>query len=186
MSISAFTIFSAFPFAFFVALGSYVMYSYGLYHMADHTGVQPAFLAWIPLLRLYTLGQLADRYGTTKGKNSVYRLLLPVLRLMGIVFSIMLLIGILSIFWTGYRTAGRMAVFFGILCGLFTLVSRILECLCYYRVFCDYEPEYAVPYLILCIINLEWVPLFLCRNNVPVGIAGHCRPRQPRYNVNRS
>ena len=47
----------------------------------------------------------------------------------------------------------------------------------------NYEPEYSVLYLILCILGLEWIPMFLCRNNVPVGIAGHCHPRQPRYNV---
>ena len=70
-----------------------------------------------------------------------------------------------------------------ILTFLTEISCRILELLCYYKTFCDYEPEYSVLYLILCILGLEWIPIFLCRNNVPVGIAGHCHPRQPRYNV---
>ena len=63
-----------------------------------------------------------------------------------------------------------------------SIVCRVMELICCYKTFCDFEPEYSVLYLILSILGLEWIALFLCRRNVPVGIAGHCHPRQPRYN----
>ena len=185
MSVNAFImLFSAVPLALFIGGLSYGMYSYGLYKMAGNTGITPAFLAWVPLLRLYTLGQLADRYNSTVEKQSVYRFLLPGLRILG---------GLLSTLWVFttavYATslgarAGSFLIFVLVLLGLILILgSRILELLCYHKTFCDFEPENAVLYLILAVIGLEWIPLFFCRNNVPVGIAGHCRPRQPRYNV---
>ena len=85
-------LFSAVPLALIVSLAVYFMYSYGLYKMADNTGLKPAFMAWIPLLRLYMLGQMADRYNSTVEKRSVYRFLLPLLKVsvfgLGVVASV--------------------------------------------------------------------------------------------------
>lgn len=184
MSIHAFTVLSAFPFTLLVALGTYVMYSYGLHEMAENTGLEPSMLAWVPLLRLYTLGQLADRYNASEDKNSLCRFILPVLRAVNTALAFSTMITMISTFVTGYNLNGILSVIAALLTAVAALACRIVELLCYYKTFRDYEPEYSVLYLVLCIIGLEWIPLFLCRNNVPVGIAGHCRPRQPRYNVN--
>ena len=175
---------SAAPLALFIAVAVYVMYSYGLYKMADNTGVKHAGLAWIPLLRLYTLGQLADRYNNSNEKKSAYRFLLPLLRVIGIGFGLMVVIFSCLTWMTGWRMALSVLVIPGaVLSGLIELACRVLELLSYYKTFCDYEPEYSVLYLILCVLGLEWLPMFLCRHNVPVGIAGHCHPKQPRYDV---
>lgn len=185
MSASAFvTLFSAVPLALFLSIAAYAMYSYGLYKMADNTGIKPAFMAWIPLLRLYILGQMADRYNSTVEKRSAYRFLLPLLRLLKVGFGVLTTVGLLFVYLTGFGVDAIVALLGagGVL--IAELVCRILELFCYYKTFCDYEPEYSVLYLILSILGLEWIPIFLCRNNVPVGIAGHCHPRQPRYNVN--
>lgn len=40
----------------------------------------------------------------------------------------------------------------------------------------DYEPSRAVLYTILAFLELQAIPLLLCRNNVPVGIAGRREP----------
>ena len=184
MSVNGFiTLFSAVPLAFFVAIAVYVMYSFGLYRMAYNTGLKPAILAWFPGLRLYILGQMADRYNSTQRKRSIYRFLLPGLRLIGGVLALIMLACTVGVYLTGWGFVMGSVALFGILGGIVSLTARIMELLCYYKTFCDYEPEYSVPYLILCILGLEWIPMFLCRNNVPVGIAGYCHPRQPRYNV---
>jgi len=167
-------LFSLAPVLLLVSLGSYVMYSYGLYKMAENTGAGGSVLAWAPILRLYVLGRLADRWENSLGKTRLYRIFLPLLRLGG---WLLLQLALLASF-CGWLTALWLLLLLSLGC---LAASRILELLCYYKTFCDFEPEYSLLYFILCLLCLEWIPLFLCRNNVPVGIAGHCRPRQPRY-----
>lgn len=175
-----FAILLAVPFAFFVSLGTYVMYSYALSRMADNTGIKCSILAWIPFARLFTLGQLADRYNNSLIIRSYYRFILPLTKVVEKVFQICLFIGTI---FMGYGMKGH--IMFWIICVTAAFMLRVLEFICYYKIFSDFEPNYVIPYMILCLFGLEWIAIFLCRNNVPVGIAGHCRPKQPRYNVNR-
>ncbi len=168
------TFLSAVPILSFLGIAAYIMYSMGLYSMARNTGVSPAIFAWIPLLRLYTLGQIADRYNGSIGKGSSYRFLLPVLRLLEWV----LLFLSLSSLIIGFAFGGVLVL---LACGLLQTLIFILEQLCYYKTFCDFEPEKSILYLIFSVFGLEWIALFLCRNNMPVGVAGHQYPRQPRY-----
>ena len=182
MSIAFMTLFSAVPLTLLVYGLSYAMYSFGLYKMADNTGVKPAVLAWVPWLRLYTLGQLADRYNSALGKKSSYRFVLPGLRLLSLLFLLLMSMMLFVVYLTGFGLGGVVALMGISGAGFTAMACRVLELICHYKTFCDFEPEYSVLYLILGILGLEWIPLFLCRRNVPVGIAGHCRPRQPRYN----
>ena len=176
-------ILSALPITAILTVGAYVLYSIGLYGMADHTGIYPSWMAWVPILRLYTLGQLADRYnGSTEQKQTCYRLILPCLRLSFPILSVSMLTMILM----GWTIDNLIVLTAFLLMILFTIAVRVVELICYYKAFCDYEPTNAVVYTVLSIFRLEWLALFLCRNNVPVGIAGRCRPKQPRYNVGRS
>ena len=102
MSASAFvTLFSAVPLALFISIAAYAMYSYGLYKMADNTGIKPTFMAWIPLLRLYILGQMADRYNSTVEKRSAYRFLLPLLRLIGVGFGVLITVSLVATWLIG-------------------------------------------------------------------------------------
>lgn len=184
MSLSAVTmLFSAVPLTVFVTAAAYVMYSSGLHRMAENTGVQPSWLAWLPCLRLFTLGQLADRYNFSIDKNSCYRLLLPVLSVASWGLSFVGSLLLFSTYMLGWGGSLLLGGLFTALGAVLALALEIVKIIAYYKTFSDYEPEYSSLYLILCVIRLEWVAIFLCRNNVPVGIAGHCRPRQPRYNV---
>lgn len=190
---SVITLLSAVPIVMIVSVISYILYSMGLYGMADHTGINSAFFAWIPGLRLITVGQAADRYNDSVGKQSMYRVILPSLRAVG--FLIGTFSSALCAAWaTGLALPFRVPVSYGmtmtagalaVLAAALSLATRVCELICYYKIFCDYEPSNAVLYEILCILQLEWVAVFLCRNNVPVGIAGHCRPRQPRYQTDQ-
>ena len=182
MSIVAMTLFSAVPLTALICGLSYAMYSYGLYKMAGNTGAKPALLAWLPCLRLYTLGQIADRYNRSIGKGSIYRFAMPGLRLLSLLFTLLTSAALFVTYLTGWG-ADAIVALLGISGVSFaSMVCRVMELICCYKTFCDFEPEYSVLYLILSILGLEWIALFLCRRNVPVGIAGHCHPRQPRYN----
>lgn len=186
---SVITLLSAIPIVVIVSVISYVLYSLGLYSMADHTGIDNAFLAWIPGLRLITVGQLADRYNDSIGKQSMYRVILPALLAVGLVTGSISSV-LYAAWFTGLAIPFRVPATYGlaatagalaVLAAAVSLAARICELICYYKIFCDFEPSNAALYEILCVLQLEWVAVFLCRNNVPVGIAGRCRPRQPRY-----
>ena len=70
--------------------------------------------------------------------------------------------------------------------GLLALVGvayKVCYLVSFYYVMMDYEPSRAVLYTILAFLELQAIPLLLCRNNVPVGIAGRREPTQPKYGV---
>lgn len=181
---------SALPITSILFVGKYVLYSWGLYGMADHTGIRPSWLAWIPVFRLYTAGQLADRYNQSQNKRSCYRFLLPCFNAIGWILLVMSVCFFFASFIQFFQWRGRasdvsffLAAIFFTVSGFLIIAKRILELICYYKIFCDYEPSNSALYTILCVLKLECIALFLCRNNVPVGIAGRCHPRQPRYNI---
>jgi Ca2+/Na+ antiporter len=106
----------------------------------------------------------------------------PVLILLSLLFTLLTSAALFVTYLTGWG-ADAIVALLGISGVSFaSIVCRVMELICCYKTFCDFEPEYSVLYLILSILGLEWIALFLCRRNVPVGIAGHCHPRQPRYN----
>lgn len=164
-------------------LAFYILGSLGLYSMANNTGVKDSWLAWIPGLNHYLLGSLADRYQSSVGKKSLFRLFLPLIS----VFSFMIhlpfwfFVGILYLSTT---LDISIALFFISLIGLiFTILEKAIYLITFYHVMKDYEPSRAVAYTILAFFALEEVVLFVTRNKVPVGIAGRSPSLQPKYNV---
>lgn len=64
-----------------VAVGAYVLKSYGLYKIAEKKGMENAWAAWIPFLRTYYQGELAGEIeiGRKKLKRpGIWMLLLPI------------------------------------------------------------------------------------------------------------
>lgn len=192
MSYTAFSPFlvmiSVMPITSLVSLAIYVFRSLGLYSMAENTGVPHPWMAWLPITNQYLLGRLADRYNGSQGKQSSYRILLPAVQCGG-----RALVGGFAFLWlvelsvSAYSdvTSGEIVAFFAmvLLALVVAAASAVVTVLCSYKVFLDYEPTSAVGYTVLAFFNLIWIPLFLCRNNVPTGIAGQCSPKQPRYQM---
>lgn len=63
------------------------------------------------------------------------------------------------------------------------LLYQVCYLVAFYNVVMDFEPNRAVLYTVLAFFGLGGVCLMLCRNNVPVGVAGKCGPTQPKYHV---
>lgn len=62
-----------------VSILLYAGLSLGIFSLAKKCGLQKPALAWVPFLRFYVLGSLADDYlSKSKGKSTKYRMILPV------------------------------------------------------------------------------------------------------------
>ncbi len=64
------------------------------------------------------------------------------------------------------------------LVGLCWLVASVLAD---YWLYTDFEPSMAALSTILSVLRLDGIAKFLIRGNVPVGVAGVCIPKQPKY-----
>ena len=144
----------------------YVLESIGLYHIAQCRGIDNAFLAWIPIGRMYLLGSIADQIEMHEGKNTRYSLIL-------------LIFGCVSFF---------MGVFTGlfdfpvILSWALMIVSAVFTYISYYQILKVHAPQRATLFLVLSIIlGLGPVFVFAVRNRVPTDMAPPPQNTYPPY-----
>ncbi len=139
-----------------VSLVFYVLESIGLYHIAQCRGIDNAFLAWIPIGRMYLLGNVADQIEMHEGKNTKYSLILLI--------------------------CGCVTFFSGVLTGLFELpwllvwglsiATTVFTYISYYQIFKVHAPQKATVFLVLSILlGLGPIFVFAVRNRVPVDMA---------------
>lgn len=184
-------LFSSLPFFIslflMVQIALYLASSWGIYAMANNTGVKNPWMAWVPFAKDYLLGTLADRYhDTLHQKKTHFHLWLtllsvtqaPLTALSILVFGVVLFL--LSYAPPIIMLLVLLSIF---LIAAIELLYQVFYLLTFYNVMMDYEPNRAVFYTILAFFGLGGVCLLLCRNNVPVGIAERCEPSQPKYHV---
>ena len=159
-------------------LALYVAESLGLYAMARNTGVHNPWFAWLPIARDYLIGELSDRYNlSSRQKKGWMRVLLTTLS------AVLLLFIVVSLFVYSMPVLLMVVVMLSTLLALVGVAYKVCYLVSFYYVMMDYEPSRAVLYTILAFLELQAIPLLLCRNNVPVGIAGRREPTQPKYDV---
>lgn len=168
-------------------LALYVAESLGLYAMARNTGVHNPWFAWLPIARDYLIGELSDRYNlSSRQKKGWMRVLLTTLSAvqlpLGLV-GVLLLFIVVSLFVYSMPVLLMIVVMLSTLLALVGVAYKVCYLVSFYYVMMDYEPSRAVLYTILAFLELQAIPLLLCRNNVPVGIAGRREPTQPKYDV---
>lgn len=168
-------------------LALYVAESLGLYAMARNTGVHNTWFAWLPIARDYLIGELSDRYNlSSRQKKCWMRVLLTTLSAvqlpLGLV-GVLLLFIVVSLFVYSMPVLLMVVVMLSTLLALVGVAYKVCYLVSFYYVMMDYEPSRAVLYTILAFLELQAIPLLLCRNNVPVGIAGRREPTQPKYDV---
>ena len=157
-----------------VQLVLYLLGSAGLYAMANNTGMKNPWTAWIPIARDHLLGSLADRYNCScRQKKSMLNVWLTVLSAV----SLPLFFNLAS------PLAAMVLSLFSLLLSVVGIAYKVFYLFSFYYLMMDYEPSRAVLYTILAFFNLGFIPLLLCRHNVPVGVAGRCEPLQPKYNI---
>ena len=168
-------------------LALYVAESLGLYAMTRNTGVHNPWFAWLPIARDYLIGELSDRYNlSSRQKKGWMRVLLTTLSAvqlpLGLV-GVLLLFIVVSLFVYSMPVLLMVVVMLSTLLALVGVAYKVCYLVSFYYVMMDYEPSRAVLYTILAFLELQAIPLLLCRNNVPVGIAGRREPTQPKYDV---
>ena len=168
-----------------VALGGLLQLA--LYAMARNTGVHNPWFAWLPIARDYLIGELSDRYNlSSRQKKGWMRVLLTTLSAvqlpLGLV-GVLLLFIVVSLFVYSMPVVLMVVVMLSTLLALVGVAYKVCYLVSFYYVMMDYEPSRAVLYTILAFLELQAIPLLLCRNNVPVGIAGRREPTQPKYDV---
>lgn len=171
---------SSIPSAFMTLL-TYVLTSFGLYDMAKRRCISYPWLAWIPVVNIWTLGSLSDQYRyVARGEIRSKRKSLLVLH----IFS-----GVLGIIMMSMMSAVAVRMFFGSMQGLSPddllrqalnpslsalclvipyLVAKIagtvLSYMALYDVFTSCDPENSVLYLVFSILFSVTKPFFLFFN----------------------
>lgn len=103
-----------------IGAASYVLKSYGLYKIAGKKGMENAWAAWIPFLRVYYQGEISGTVKIAKKelkRPGIWLLLLPVIG--NVLAVILVLLVVVAMMFTG--AAGSMPggfLIFGILPGL--------------------------------------------------------------------
>lgn len=178
---------------FFWGIAAYVLSGIGMYSMANNTGMKNPWMAWVPFCREYLLGSMADRYNANvTGKQSKLRIWLTVVNAVQLPI---VWLGAFSVTFSTLFTLNRypaeeaiLSMLGGILLLLLIVLGLVIAytvfyLICFYKTFQDYEPSRAAGYTVAAFFGFGAIPLFISRNNVPVGVSGHYGPKQPHYNV---
>lgn len=173
-----------------ISIGVYVLQSFGLYSMANNTGMKNPWLAWIPFCNSFVLGSMADRYNlNAHNKQTKYRIILVVAQVAIIpVTYILTFFSVFSILMVPTNEESLLGAVGGLVLALLiifvmSIATTVLYLVCYHKMFMDYEPSRATGYTVAAFFGFGFIPLFISRNNVPVGIAGVCNPKQPKYDT---
>lgn len=168
-----------------ISLATYIAVAYSLYTIATRRGIGKPWLAWIPVVNVWTLGAIADDYqlktnGQKKARRKVLlglEIAVNVLALLLIILCVVMIIGLFAnmdmqtgevaedaIMSTGLGAVGMLLLALPLM--VVAIVKVIFHYIAYYDVFKSCDPGNAVLYLVLSIfINItQPVFLFLCRN----------------------
>ncbi len=158
-------------FALAYSITVYVLYSLGLYTIAQRRRISKPWLAWIPVGNLWLLGSISDQYqhlakGKITGRRKVMLGLCVAWFVMYFIWIFCVVLGIMFAESGGMAIAGSVLLmvlgvlaFFGI-----AIALTVFEYICCYDLFCSCDPRNSVLFLILSIF-LGIMPFFVfaCR-----------------------
>ena len=168
-----------------VSLASYVLYSLGLYAIADRRGIRHSWLAWIPIGSLWILGSVSDQYQyLVKGKIRSRRKLLLSLSIGIFVVYIAWIVALVSGMIAsegvvaGSAVAGILLIVLGGLVLLaLALVLAVYQFVCLNDLYNSCNPNNGVLFLVLSILFSITMPVFVfaCRKK-DLGMPPRKRP----------
>lgn len=165
------------------AITTYVLYSLGLYTIAQRRRISKPWLAWVPVGNLWLLGSISDQYQhMAKGKITGRRKILLGLSIataaIYFVWLFSMILGIVLADASGMAMAGSLLIMLLGLLAFFAIAIAlaVFEYVCYYDLYCSCDPNNSVLFLILSIVFSGIIPFFVfaCRkkdNGMP-------RPKQ--------
>lgn len=191
-------ILAMFAFVGVVWLAFYIFEAIGLYTMSKRRGYQKAWLAFIPLVNSYVLGEIADNIGLCYGKKSYFRYLLLGSKLLSSAISIATLLlllpayfnmmGALIMFEDSYSVAPYLSdmvplMAFSSFASLISLGYTVVSCISLYKIYQDYSAKSAVVFLVLSILfGIGIFFVFALRNKPSASLYWRSRYQSPASN----
>lgn len=163
---------------------SYVLYSLGLYTIADRRGIRHSWLAWVPLGNLWILGSISDQYqyvtnGKVKNRRKWLVGLSIILFLLCFVWIIAMIVSLIMMRKMGGEVAASvMLIALGaLLLIVLSIATVIYQYLCLYDLYHSCNPSNAVLFLVLSIAFSGVMPIFVfvCRKK-DLGMPPRKRP----------
>lgn len=159
-----------------ILIAGYILCALGLQTLAKRRTIPCPWLAWIPVVNAWTIGNLADDYDEKCGINRNFRTLLLVTNIltMGIGFFAIPMTVVMTMFLENGHIAdekflvGYFIIFYVvvIILSIVGTLAQIMTYICLYKIFESTRPEKAVKYMILSLLVplAQQICIFLCRN----------------------
>lgn len=165
-------------FSFLLSVGTYVLTALGLYTIAQRRGINKPWLAWIPVVNVWTLGCISDQYryvvkGEKKSKRKVLIGLNIAQAVCVLVFFVLMIVMIVDV--AGMAMAnpseqeiitavlgsmGGMLLMFIPMVGI-SLATTIITYMALYDVYTSCDPKNNVTFLVLSILFSITQPFFI-------------------------
>ena len=167
--------------SFLLSVGTYVLTALGLYTIAQRRGINKPWLAWIPVVNVWTLGCISDQYryvvkGEKKSKRKVLIGLNIAQAVCVLVFFVLMIVMIVDV--AGMAMAnpseqeiitavlgsmGGMLLMFIPMVGI-SLATTIITYMALYDVYTSCDPRNNVTFLVLSILFGITQPFFIFFN----------------------
>ena len=185
-----------------LGIASYILHALGLYTIAQRRGIKHPWMAWVPVLNLWTLGSISDQYQyVTQGLIRNRRKLLIGLQIGVVVLwiiSFCLYIGmfvniIAQIPAMEHMDESQMVKLFSPAIGMMVvsfamsavgIVTTVFTYICAYNLFASCQPKNKTLFLVLSIIFPVVYAFFVfaCRNkDLGMPPRKDAAPQQPVY-----
>lgn len=161
-------------FSYLFSILSYVLQSLGFYAIAKRRGIHNPWMAWIPVVNLWTLGSIADQYQyVAKGRVRSYRKVLLGLQIAMVGATVLFTVfSITAGVFAGMADSvgaavgsmiGPVLVFVVLYLAFFALaiVLSVFQYIALYNLFASCDPNNAVVFLVLSILINVTLPFFV-------------------------
>lgn len=194
-----------------LSIASYILQALGFYTIAQRRGIKHPWMAWVPVLNLWTLGSISDQFqyvtqGLIRNRRKI---------MMGLYIAMVVLWIVCFAFYIGmfaniivqipemeHMDESQMMQLFspalgssiaGFAMSVVSLVATVFQYICLYNVYASCQPKNKTVFLVLSILFPITVPFFVfaCRNKdlgmpprrdaAPVQPV-YQQPTQPGYN----
>lgn len=153
-----------------ISLAAYIFTALGLYTLAKNRGISKPWLAWIPVLNVWTLGSVSDQYRyVTRGEVRSKRKALLVLSILKLVLSVVAAVCLIrvgvSVVSQGFSPYMEDAMFLRqtgsdlltiVVCALtilgISIAYFIISCMALYDLYISCDPGNGVLFLVLSIL----------------------------------
>lgn len=164
--------------SFLLSVGTYVLTALGLYTIAQRRGINKPWLAWIPVVNVWTLGCISDQYryvvkGEKKSKRKVLiglNIAQLVCVLVFFVLTIVMVVDMVGMATTNpseqevitavLGSMGGMLLMFIPMVGI-SLATTIITYMALYDVYTSCDPKNNVTFLVLSILFSITQPFFI-------------------------